>query len=210
MSFEQIEAKFNTVWKQIEDFTPIGSKEEAERLNRKGLRLEQESAKKLKTSEEVLEEVKSSEEVPKEKLKEMMQLVPIKEGRIVGNKMHKAFPLPVMEFPLSKEVSTASEEISYCQKKRDATAEKIALLLEGWSEGSWSDSGEEDDEKVKDETCLVAHALNENEVVTPSYDPEIEQLAINDKPLSFILSLVTLTSGSVRTVLQYEYCTCEQ
>ncbi|GKF93663.1 alpha/beta hydrolases superfamily protein, partial [Tanacetum coccineum] len=25
-------------------------------------------------------------------------------------------------------------------------------------EGSWSDSGEEDDEKIKDETCLVAHA----------------------------------------------------
>ncbi|GJT24966.1 retrovirus-related pol polyprotein from transposon TNT 1-94 [Tanacetum coccineum] len=27
--------------------------------------------------------------------------------------------------------------------------------------GSWSDSGEEDDEKVKDETCLVAHASRE-------------------------------------------------
>nr|GEU32653.1 retrovirus-related Pol polyprotein from transposon TNT 1-94 [Tanacetum cinerariifolium] len=27
--------------------------------------------------------------------------------------------------------------------------------------GSWSDSGEEDDEKVKDETCLIAHASNE-------------------------------------------------
>ncbi|GJT40443.1 retrovirus-related pol polyprotein from transposon TNT 1-94, partial [Tanacetum coccineum] len=27
--------------------------------------------------------------------------------------------------------------------------------------GSWSDSGEEDDEKVKNETCLVAHALSE-------------------------------------------------
>nr|GEW46287.1 zf-CCHC domain-containing protein/UBN2 domain-containing protein [Tanacetum cinerariifolium] len=27
--------------------------------------------------------------------------------------------------------------------------------------GSWSDSGEEDDEKVKDKTCLVAHASNE-------------------------------------------------
>ncbi|GJS54178.1 zf-CCHC domain-containing protein [Tanacetum coccineum] len=27
--------------------------------------------------------------------------------------------------------------------------------------GSWSDSGEEDDEKIKDETCLVAHAPNE-------------------------------------------------
>nr|GFA49278.1 hypothetical protein [Tanacetum cinerariifolium] len=79
MSFEQIEAKFNTVWKQIEDFIPMGSKEEAERLKNKGLRLEQESAKKLKTSEEVPEEVKSSEEVPKEKVKEMMQLVPVEE-----------------------------------------------------------------------------------------------------------------------------------
>ncbi|GKD03269.1 alpha/beta hydrolases superfamily protein, partial [Tanacetum coccineum] len=28
-------------------------------------------------------------------------------------------------------------------------------------EGIWSDSGEEDDEKVKDETCLVAHASSE-------------------------------------------------
>nr|GFB98970.1 zf-CCHC domain-containing protein/UBN2 domain-containing protein [Tanacetum cinerariifolium] len=27
--------------------------------------------------------------------------------------------------------------------------------------GSWSDSGEGDDEKVKDETCLVAHASSE-------------------------------------------------
>ncbi|GKG21990.1 zf-CCHC domain-containing protein, partial [Tanacetum coccineum] len=27
--------------------------------------------------------------------------------------------------------------------------------------GSWSDSGEEDDEKVKDETCLVAQASSE-------------------------------------------------
>nr|GEW23468.1 hypothetical protein [Tanacetum cinerariifolium] len=79
MSFEQLEAKFNTVWKQIEDFIPMGSKEEAERLKRKGLRLEQESAKKLKILEEVHEEVKSSEEVPEEKVKAMMQLVPVEE-----------------------------------------------------------------------------------------------------------------------------------
>ncbi|GKG57113.1 hypothetical protein Tco_0582464, partial [Tanacetum coccineum] len=26
---------------------------------------------------------------------------------------------------------------------------------------SWSNSGKEDDEKVKDETCLVAHASSE-------------------------------------------------
>nr|GEW83868.1 hypothetical protein [Tanacetum cinerariifolium] len=61
--------KFDPVWKQIEDFIPIGSKEESERFKRKGLRLEQDSAKKVKTLEEVLEE----------DLKDMMQLVPIEE-----------------------------------------------------------------------------------------------------------------------------------
>ncbi|GKB44654.1 hypothetical protein Tco_0889596 [Tanacetum coccineum] len=34
--------------------------------------------------------------------------------------------------------------------------------------GSWSDSGEEDDEKVKDETCLVAQASNEVKVILSS------------------------------------------
>nr|GEY14459.1 hypothetical protein [Tanacetum cinerariifolium] len=56
--------------KQIEDFVPMGSKEEGERIKRKGLRLEQESAKKIKTSEEVSEEG----------LKAMMQLVPVEEA----------------------------------------------------------------------------------------------------------------------------------
>nr|GFB38712.1 uncharacterized mitochondrial protein AtMg00810-like [Tanacetum cinerariifolium] len=51
----------------------------------------------------------------------------------VGNKMHKAFSLPVMEFPLPGEVPTASEESFHCQKKRDATAQKIALLLKSSS-----------------------------------------------------------------------------
>nr|GEW51524.1 hypothetical protein [Tanacetum cinerariifolium] len=50
MSFEEIEAKFTT-----------------------------ESVKKLKTSEEVTEEAKSPDEVPEEKVKEMIQLVPVKE-----------------------------------------------------------------------------------------------------------------------------------
>nr|GFB74086.1 hypothetical protein [Tanacetum cinerariifolium] len=47
--------------------------------------------------------------------------------------MHKAFPLPVMEFSLPGEVPTASEESSHCQNKRDATVEKIALLLKSSS-----------------------------------------------------------------------------
>nr|GEV11915.1 hypothetical protein [Tanacetum cinerariifolium] len=79
MTFEEIEAKFAAVWKHVEDFIPMGSKEEAERLKRKGLNLEQELVKKQKTLEEAPEIEKSSEEIPKEKIKEMMQLVPIEE-----------------------------------------------------------------------------------------------------------------------------------
>nr|GEY57816.1 hypothetical protein [Tanacetum cinerariifolium] len=77
MTFEEVEAKFNLVWKQMEDFIPMGSKEEAEKIKRKGLNLEQASAKKQKTSEEVPKEAMSPKEVTKEKVKEMMQLVPI-------------------------------------------------------------------------------------------------------------------------------------
>nr|GEV09870.1 hypothetical protein [Tanacetum cinerariifolium] len=79
MTFEEVEAKFNSVWKQMKDFIPMGSKEEAERIKRKGLNLEQESVKKQKTSEEVPKEAMSPEEVPEEKVKKMMHLVPIKE-----------------------------------------------------------------------------------------------------------------------------------
>nr|GEX11960.1 hypothetical protein [Tanacetum cinerariifolium] len=69
MSLEEIREKFILVWKQIKDFVPMGSKEEGDRVKRKGLRLEQESAKKVKTSKEVSEE----------DLKTMMQLVPVEE-----------------------------------------------------------------------------------------------------------------------------------
>nr|GFB82610.1 hypothetical protein [Tanacetum cinerariifolium] len=68
----------NLGWK-VEDFIPMGSKEEAERHKRKGIRFDQESSKKPKSSEEVIKDVKSTEEIPEEKMKEMMQLVPIEE-----------------------------------------------------------------------------------------------------------------------------------
>nr|GEZ48200.1 putative ribonuclease H-like domain-containing protein [Tanacetum cinerariifolium] len=38
MTFEEVEAKFNSVCKQMEDFIPMGSKEEAERYKRKAIR----------------------------------------------------------------------------------------------------------------------------------------------------------------------------
>nr|GEZ31501.1 hypothetical protein [Tanacetum cinerariifolium] len=72
MTFEEIEAKFAKVWKQVEDFIPMGSKEEAKRLKKKGLNLEQEHVKKQKTSEEAPEIEKSFEDITKEKMKEMM------------------------------------------------------------------------------------------------------------------------------------------
>nr|GFD42076.1 hypothetical protein [Tanacetum cinerariifolium] len=52
MTFEEIKAKFGEVWKQVEDFIPMGSKEETERLKRKSLNLENEQVKKQKSSEE--------------------------------------------------------------------------------------------------------------------------------------------------------------
>nr|GEY07002.1 glutamic acid-rich protein-like [Tanacetum cinerariifolium] len=62
-----------------ERFYSIGSKEEAERYKRKAIRFNQESSKKLKSSEEVIEEAKSTDEIFEEKIKEMMQLIPIEE-----------------------------------------------------------------------------------------------------------------------------------
>nr|GEW56053.1 hypothetical protein [Tanacetum cinerariifolium] len=72
MTFEEVEAKFNSVYKQMEDFIPMGSKEEAKRYKRKGIRSDQENSKKLKSSEEVVKEAKSAAEIPKEKIKEMI------------------------------------------------------------------------------------------------------------------------------------------
>nr|GEY18299.1 hypothetical protein [Tanacetum cinerariifolium] len=65
----EIREKFIPVWKQIEDFVPISSTEEAQRMKRKGLKLDEGSAKKIKTSKDVLEE----------NIKGMMQLVPVEE-----------------------------------------------------------------------------------------------------------------------------------
>nr|GEV28905.1 hypothetical protein [Tanacetum cinerariifolium] len=144
MTFEEIKAKFVAVWKQVEDFIPMGSKEEAERLKRKGLNLEQDHVKKQNTSEEDLEIEKSTEEISEEKMKEMMQLVPVEDvyvqalqvkhpiidwkeehqvlGRIVENKMHKEFPLLVRKLPLP-------EGTSHCLKK-NATARRNFPLPE--------------------------------------------------------------------------------
>nr|GEU65126.1 hypothetical protein [Tanacetum cinerariifolium] len=108
MTFKEVEAKFNSVWKQMEVFILMGSKEEAERIKRKGLSLEQESAKKRKTSEEVTEEAKSFDEVPKEKVKEMMQLVPIEEVYVEALQVKH----PIIDWKVHTEVQRSYWKIS--------------------------------------------------------------------------------------------------
>nr|GEY13462.1 uncharacterized mitochondrial protein AtMg00810-like [Tanacetum cinerariifolium] len=102
MTFEEIEAKFAKVWKQVEDFIPMRSKEETERLNRKGLNLEKEQVKKQKLSEEAPEIVTSTEEFTEEKMKEIMQLVPVEDVYVQALQVKhpiidwkNKFPLPV-------------------------------------------------------------------------------------------------------------------
>nr|GEU72622.1 hypothetical protein [Tanacetum cinerariifolium] len=50
MTFEQIEEKFIPVWEKMQDFVPMNSKLESERLKRPGIQLGKESFKKLNTT----------------------------------------------------------------------------------------------------------------------------------------------------------------
>nr|GEZ73125.1 hypothetical protein [Tanacetum cinerariifolium] len=109
MTFEEVEAKFNSVCKQMEDFIPMGSKEEAERIKRKGINLEQECAKKQKSSEEITEEAKSLEEVTEEKIKEMMQMVLIEEVYVEA--LQVKHPIIDWEETLSSRVPTSDKEM---------------------------------------------------------------------------------------------------
>nr|GEY95585.1 hypothetical protein [Tanacetum cinerariifolium] len=72
-TFEQIKEKFILVWKQWEDFIPMTSKEESERVKRQGLKIDQGSSKRVEISKGV------SKGVFEEDLKGMMHLVPLEE-----------------------------------------------------------------------------------------------------------------------------------
>nr|GFB47906.1 hypothetical protein [Tanacetum cinerariifolium] len=74
-----LEKRIELISDLVKDFIPMGSKEETERLKRKGLNLEKEQVKKQKSSEEAPEIETSTKEFTKEKMKEMMQLVPVED-----------------------------------------------------------------------------------------------------------------------------------
>nr|GEU81080.1 hypothetical protein [Tanacetum cinerariifolium] len=108
MTLEDIKENFNVVWKQIHDFIPIGSKEEAGRFKRKGIRFEQESVKKLKTLDW--------------SIKFRGGFLGIKCTRhshchLWSSHYQKKFPVPVKKIP------TAEEKQCHCCE--DCTATKV-------------------------------------------------------------------------------------
>ncbi|GJR98614.1 hypothetical protein Tco_0270788 [Tanacetum coccineum] len=71
MTFEQIEEKFIPVWEKIQNFVPMNSKLESERLKSSGIQLDKERVKKLKTAE--VSGTKPSQEQQSEDPKELSE-----------------------------------------------------------------------------------------------------------------------------------------
>nr|GEY96978.1 hypothetical protein [Tanacetum cinerariifolium] len=98
MTFEEVEAKFNS-----------------------------ESSKKLKSSEEVIEEAKSTDEIPKEKIKEMMQLIPIEEVYVEALQVKH----PIIDWKVHTEGQRSYWKIiSDSQRQRDLHASSEGLSSE--------------------------------------------------------------------------------
>nr|GEV28404.1 putative ribonuclease H-like domain-containing protein [Tanacetum cinerariifolium] len=159
MSFEQIEAKFNTVWKQIEDFIPMGSKEEAER---KFTQKDKEVIGRSQGWEAAQPAtnffVDMLKHFDREDLNQLWGLVKetlsIRPATIewklydtcgvhhVSTKdqdifmliekdypLRKGLSIVIDEFPLSEQLPTANEDKFPLLMQSDATAVKLALLL---------------------------------------------------------------------------------
>nr|GEY02456.1 retrovirus-related Pol polyprotein from transposon TNT 1-94 [Tanacetum cinerariifolium] len=88
-----------------------------------------------------------------------------KDSKIVKAKVkRKSLALKAKKESSDEECSTfGSDDEEYTMAIRDFKKflKRRDKNQRAFFRGSWSDSGEEDDDKVKDETCLVAHASNE-------------------------------------------------
>nr|GEV87779.1 hypothetical protein [Tanacetum cinerariifolium] len=97
MTLEQIKEKFILVWKQWEDFVPMSSKKESERVKRPVIKLDQGSSKRVKISHASRSEpsqeqqFKGSKGVSEKEIKGMMQLVPFEEVYIEA--LHVKHPI---------------------------------------------------------------------------------------------------------------------
>nr|GEU68070.1 hypothetical protein [Tanacetum cinerariifolium] len=150
----------------------------AERRNRKGLSLEQENAKKPKISEEATEEAKTPDEVLEEKVKEMMQLVPIEEVYV------EAFQV---KHPIIDWKETLSNRPPTSDKEMELWVE-LSILYEP-----------DDEDQLWTHTQNLMHALVEWKLYdscrvhhVTSKDKEIFMLVEKDYPLRKGLVLVMI------------------
>nr|GEZ24708.1 hypothetical protein [Tanacetum cinerariifolium] len=135
MTLKEIKERFDPVWKQMQNFIPMGSMEEGERFKRKGLRLEHDSAKKI--VDELMEHIPLEEWTMKDckhcgeliiknplmDREDLNQLwVLVKET--LNIRQATSIPTASDEFPLPEEVPIASEEKFPLLKKKDATGDK--------------------------------------------------------------------------------------
>nr|GEU61019.1 reverse transcriptase domain-containing protein [Tanacetum cinerariifolium] len=188
MTLEEIKEKFDQVWKQIEDFVPIGSKEEVERFKRKGLRLEQESVKKLKTSEEV----KETEEVLVEKVHTEGQRSFLKIIRLGGSSASYQFIMDMLKYLDKEDLNQLWRLVKESLSIRPATSDKE---MEIWVELKRLYEPEVEDQ-LWTHTQNLMHALVEWKMYdtcgvhhVSSKDKEIFMLVEKDNPLRKCLAI---------------------
>nr|GEX96541.1 hypothetical protein [Tanacetum cinerariifolium] len=115
-----------------------------------GIILEKEQVKKQKLSEEAPESKSPTEDVSEDRIKEMMQLVPVEDVNLcilydVGNKMHKAFPLlgesshwqykfplPVEGVPTARRMEIPLLKSLHCYDEETASQRELAVTLRRW------------------------------------------------------------------------------
>nr|GEU37025.1 hypothetical protein [Tanacetum cinerariifolium] len=169
MTLEQIKEKFITVWKQYEDFVPMSSKEESERVKRQGLKIDQGSSNMMKMSEGASEE----------ELKGMMQLVPLEE-QFDREDLHQLWTL-VKETFSTKQATRDKEKELWVELKR--------LFEPGFEDQLWThhQAFMHDllDWKLYD-TCGVHHMSTK--------DQEIFMLVEKDYPLRKGLATVMISN----------------
>nr|GEU30789.1 uncharacterized mitochondrial protein AtMg00810-like [Tanacetum cinerariifolium] len=186
MTLEEIKEKFITVWMKIKDFVPMSSKEEAKRFKRKGLRLEQESAKRIKTSEDVSEE----------DIKEMMQLVPVEEvyvedlqvkHLIIDWEIHFEGEDLNLLWTLVKETLSIRQASS--DKEKELWVELKRLFEPDFEEQLWTHNQNLMHDPVEwrlYDTCGVHHVFTK--------DQEIFMLVERDYPLRRGLATIMITN----------------
>nr|GEY15751.1 copia protein [Tanacetum cinerariifolium] len=107
--------------------------------------------------------------------------------------LHSIWTSKVMAFEYSKDLTSLSldELIGNLKVKKKSSNEEYSTFESKDKRGSWSDSGEKDDEETKDETCLVAQASNEvcsNSSYFSDEKSSIDELSIDKEDESFNLA----------------------